>query len=89
MDTIQGCALCQLACVCACVQGLVGRIPNLGGQICSKMSSLSLQDTSLMQCNATHLSALQDGAISGQVSLFGVNSSCNSDFLVLALSCRL
>ena len=68
---------------CVCMQGLVGSVPNLGRQISSKMSSLSLQGTSLVQCNATHLSALQGVAKHGQVPLFGalshyVNSSCKN-----------
>ena len=51
----------------AFAQGLTGSVPNLGRQISSKMTSLSLQNTTLVQCNATHLSALQPAAASGQV----------------------
>ena len=59
---------------CACAQGLTGSVPNLGRQISSKMTSLSLQNTNLVQCNATHLSALQPAAASGQVPLLPVNN---------------
>ena len=55
---------------CVCMQGLVGSVPNLGRQISSKMTSLSLQNTSLVQCNATHLSALYTAATYGQVPPF-------------------
>lgn len=65
---------------CVCVQGLVGSVPNLGGQICSKMTSLSLQNTNLMQCNATHLSALQGNAAAPQVLPAVAHTSCKTGF---------
>ncbi len=50
------------------LQGLVGSIPNLGSQISSKITSVSLQNTSLVQCNASHLAALRGLAIPGEVT---------------------
>lgn len=50
------------------LQGLVGSIPKLGSQISSKITTVSLQNTSLVQCNASHLAALHGLAASGEVS---------------------
>ena len=50
------------------LQGLIGRIPNLGSLVSSKITSISLQDTSLMQCNGTQLSALHGVATAGTVN---------------------
>ena len=50
------------------LQGLVGNVPNLGSQISSKITSVSLQNTSLVQCNASHLAALHGLATLGKVT---------------------
>ena len=50
------------------LQGLVGSVPNLGGEISSKITSISLQNTSLVQCNASHLVALRGLAVPGEVT---------------------
>ncbi len=55
----------------ACIvllQGLVGSVPDLGKEISSKITSVSLQNTSLVQCNASHLAALRGLAVPGEVT---------------------
>jgi hypothetical protein len=50
------------------LQGLIGSVPTLGVEISSKITSVSLQNTSLVQCNASHLVALRGLAVPGEVT---------------------
>ena len=61
-------ANCAVNACTVLLQGLVGSVPKLGSEISSKITSVSLQNTSLVQCNASHLVALRGLAVPGEVT---------------------
>lgn len=52
-----------LSVLVVCLQLLTGRMPDMGQAVASKASGVALSNTSLVQCNKTHLAAFYDDDI--------------------------
>ena len=72
-------------CVCL-LQDLVGVMPDMGSTIASKLIDLSADNTSLTQCDTTHLAALRSSNYTGEVTSM-ISCMMNRAFLVCLNEC--
>ena len=78
--TIQGTSDLALRWYCCCLQNLQGPLPNFGAEVANTFSELRISNTSLLQCEASHLAVYRDG-LNGKTLRAGSSKAIGSENL--------